>query len=87
MAISIVREERPYRLITDGDGHYTVVEARCGHVYSLHCHPDCHPSRQGADDTPEGMAAVAEDWYDRDEAERRFQYMVGCEEYYSQIIW
>ena len=30
MAIMIVLEDEPYRLITDGDEHYAVIEARTG---------------------------------------------------------
>jgi hypothetical protein len=56
MAITIVLEEEPYRLITDGDEHYAVIEARDGLVYSLHSH-----DRHEAPDTVEGMAAVVSD--------------------------
>jgi hypothetical protein len=37
MAVTIVLEEEPYRLITDGGEHYAVIEARDGRVYSLGC--------------------------------------------------
>jgi hypothetical protein len=56
MAVTIVLEEEPYRLITDGDEHYAVIEARDGLVYSLHSH-----DRQEAADTAEGMAEVVGD--------------------------
>jgi hypothetical protein len=35
MAVTIVLEEEPYRLITDGDGRYAVIEARNGLLSSL----------------------------------------------------
>jgi len=53
MAIMIVLEDEPYRLITDGDEHYAVIEARDGLVYSLDSH-----DRHEAPDTSDGMAAV-----------------------------
>ena len=56
MAVTIVLEEEPYRLITDGDEHYAVIEARDGLVYSLHSH-----DRHEAPDTAEGMAEVVGD--------------------------
>ena len=53
MAISIIREENPYRLISDGCGHYAVIEARSGRVYSLH-----GAARHEADDSVDGMEVV-----------------------------
>jgi hypothetical protein len=83
MAITIVLEEEPYRLITDGDGHYAVVEARGGFVYSLHSH-----DRHEAPDTAEGMAAVVGDgWRERSRAMQRFKYMTQREARYSELIW
>lgn len=83
MAITIVEEQTPYRLITDGQGRYAVIEARAGHVYSLHGR-----HRHGAADGPEGMAAVVGDgWRDEEKARQRFAAMCRGEEGYSQIIW
>src|SRR4051812_4434049 len=71
MGVRIVLEEEPYRLITDGDKHYAVIEARDGLVYSLHSH-----DRREEPDTAEGMAAVVGDgWRERDTAMERYQYM------------
>lgn len=83
MVIKIVLEEEPYRLITDGEGHYAVIEARHGCVYSLHCH-----ERREAPDTPDGMAAaVGDGWRDRGRAIERFEYMTRRENRYAQTIW
>jgi hypothetical protein len=62
MAVTIVLEEDPYRLITDGDGHYAVIEARNGLVYlSLsrlnHWLPRCQAD-------PEVMQSTADFHYD-----------------------
>jgi hypothetical protein len=83
MAITIVLEEEPYRLITDGDGRYAVIEARDGRVYSLHCH-----DRHEAPDTKEGMAAVVGDgWREPGRAMQRYHYMTRREARYSELIW
>jgi hypothetical protein len=83
MAVTIMLEEEPYRLITDGDEHYAVIEARDGRVYSLHSH-----DRQEATDTEEGMAAVVGDgWREQGRALERFQYMTRREAHYSKLIW
>jgi hypothetical protein len=83
MAITIVLEEEPYRLITDGDEHYAVIEARNGLVYSLHSH-----DRHEAPDTEEGMIAVVGDgWREQGRAIERFQYMTRREARYSELIW
>ena len=83
MAVTIVLEQEPYRLITDGDEHYAVIEARDGRVYSLHSH-----DRQEAPDTAEGMAAVVGDgWRKQGAAMERYQYMTRREARYSQTIW
>ncbi|HSV28535.1 MAG TPA: hypothetical protein VLL76_03225 [Candidatus Omnitrophota bacterium] len=81
----IVAEVRPYRLIEDDYGRCAVVEARCGHVYCLHCD---HP-RHCAPDTPAGMVEVVGDhgWTDQDHAAALFRELVDREERYSQIIW
>jgi hypothetical protein len=83
MAATIVLEEEPYRLITDGNKHYAVIEARDGLVYSLHSH-----DRHEAPDTAEGMAAVVGDgWRELGKAIERYRYMTRCEARYSQMIW
>lgn len=83
MAISIIREEEPYRLISDEAGHYAVVEARAGRVYSLH-----GSRRNEADDSTDGMAEVVGDgWRDEATARRRFQSMCRREDRFSQVIW
>jgi hypothetical protein len=83
MAVTIVLEEEPYRLITDGDEHYAVIEARDGRVYSLHSH-----DRHEAPDTAEGMAAVVGDgWRGPGRAMERYYDMTRREARYSQILW
>jgi hypothetical protein len=83
MAVTIVLEEEPYRLITDGDEHYAVIEARDGRVYSLHSH-----DRQEAPDTAEGMAAVVGDgWREPGRAMERYHYMTRREARYGELIW
>lgn len=84
MAIHIVAENKPYRLVRDDDGRYAVVEARAGKVYSLHGR-----DRRHADDTPEGIAAVVgeDGWRDEQRARERFEFMCRREERYGQIIW
>jgi hypothetical protein len=83
MAVKIVLEEEPYRLITDGEKHYAVIEARDGLVYSLHAH-----DRHEAPDTAEGMASVVGDgWRDQGMAMERYRYMTRREARYSQTIW
>ena len=83
MAVTIVLEQEPYRLITDGDEHYAVIEARDGRVYSLHSH-----DRQEAPDTAEGMAAVVGNgWREQSVAMKRYHYMTRREARYSELIW
>jgi hypothetical protein len=83
MAVTIVLEEEPYRLITDGDGRYAVIEARNGLVYSLHSH-----DRREAFDTAEGMAAVVGDgWCKPGTAMECYCYMTQREACYSELIW
>jgi hypothetical protein len=83
MTIMIVLEEEPYRLITDEDEHYAVIEARAGLVYSLDSH-----DRHEAPDTAEGMAAVVGDrWCEQSMAMDRYQYMIQHEARYSQMLW
>jgi hypothetical protein len=83
MAATIVLEEEPYRLITDGADNYAVIEARNGLVYSLHCH-----GRHEAPDTAEGMAAVVGDgWREQSVAMERFKFMTRREACYSELIW
>lgn len=81
--IRVLDYKETYRLITDGAGHYSVVEVRCNHVYSL-----CgHPRREGPD-TEEGMAkVVAEGWLDESAARRCFDAAVKGERYFSQVLW
>ncbi len=83
MAIHIVEETEPYRLISDDHGRFAVIEARAGHVYSLHGH-----HRNAAEDTPTGMASVVGDgWRDESAARERYATMCRREEGYSRIIW
>jgi hypothetical protein len=83
MNIIIIHEAENYRLIANGEGHYAVIEARGGRVYSLHSH-----ARSEAPDTPEGMAAVVGDgWRNRQEARERFLDMLRCEKRYSEVLW
>jgi hypothetical protein len=79
----IVLEDEPYRLITDGDERYAVIEARDGLVFSLDSH-----DRREAPDTSDGMAAVVGDgWREQSVALKRYQYMIEYEARYSQVLW
>ncbi|HZH28131.1 MAG TPA: hypothetical protein VEY95_13205 [Azospirillaceae bacterium] len=83
MGISVVHEAAQYRMITDGNGRYAVIEVRNGLVYSLHPR-----DRREAPDTPEGMAAVAADqWCDHQKAGTRFVEMLRNETRYAETIW
>lgn len=84
MRLSILRDDGQYRLISDGEGRYAVIEARAGHVYSLHGR-----QRREAADSAEGMAAVVgtDGWRDKATAERRFLEMRRREEKYGRILW
>ena len=81
---TILREEESYRLISDGSGRYAVIEARAGHVYSLH---PMH--RAECPDCPEGMLQVAgpDGWSDEPTARGRFEQMVRGERRYAERIW
>lgn len=84
MGIRIVDSKETYRLITDCVGHYAVVEARCGHVYSLHGH-----HRREAPDGEDGMARVVgcDGWFPEEEARACFDSAAGGEDYWRQKIW
>lgn len=84
MAIQVLDYKESYRLITDGKGHYAVVEARCGHVYSLHGH-----DRREAPDSEEGMVRVVggDGWFEEEAARSCFERAVGGEDYYREHIW
>ncbi len=83
MAISIIREENPYRLIRDGRNRYAVIEARAGRVYSLH-----GAARHEADDSIDGMKVVVGDgWRDEASARRRFEAMCRREDGGAEVIW
>lgn len=83
MAIRIVDQAGTYRLISD-NGRFAVVEARTGHVYSLHGH-----NRRRAEDTEQGMAAVVGDdgWFDEQAARKCFDDAVQGGEDYARTIW
>ncbi len=83
MAVRIVHEVEPYRMVTDGEGRYAVLEARNGRVYTLDCH-----CRREAPDTPEGMEAAARGcWCGHGEAARRLLFMARSERRYGETIW
>lgn len=84
MGIRIIDSDETYRLITDGGGRYAVVEARCGHVYSL----DCHHAHQ-APDGEEGMREVVGEhgWNDYPAARDCFRKAVTGERYYKEHLW
>lgn len=84
MGIRIVEAKESYRLITDCVGRYAVVEARCGHVYSLHGH-----HRREAPDGEEGMARVVgcDGWFPEEQARACFDNAAGGEDYWRQRIW
>ncbi len=84
MPISVLDYKETYRLITDNAGHFAVVEARCGHVYSLHGH-----RRREAVDCEDGMSCVVggDGWRNEQAARVNFNQAVQGEKYYSQLIW
>jgi hypothetical protein len=83
MAIQVIDSAGTFRLISDGS-RYAVVEARAGHVYSLHGH-----DRREAPDGEDGMARVVGDdgWFGEAEARHCFDEAVKGGEGYSRIIW
>jgi hypothetical protein len=83
MNIAIIHEAENYRLITDGEEHYAVIEVRDGWVYSLHSH-----ARNEAPDTQDGMSKVVSDgWCERKTATGRFLDMLRREKRYSEVLW
>lgn len=84
MAIQVLDYKETYRLITDGQGRYAVIEARCNRVYSLHGH-----HRREGPDTEEGMACVVgpDGWCDERCARRCFDGAVKGELYLKQMLW
>lgn len=84
MAIAIVDQQETFRLISDGEGRFAVVEARAGHVYSVHGH-----ERREAVDDPDGMARVVGDdgWFDEESARHRFDDAVEGGQRYARIVW
>lgn len=83
MPITILKEDEPFRLVTDDCGHYAVLEARWGHVYPVHRH-DC----QGCDDTPEGMERAARfEWSKAAQAVAEFDYACQGETRFAEILW
>lgn len=84
MAIHIVEVKETYRLIADEAGHYAVVEARCGHVYSLHGN-----HRRQALDNEAGMQLVigSDGWFAEGDARNCLEAAARGENYYSQRIW
>lgn len=84
MAIQVIAYKETYRLITDGNGHYAVVESRCNRVYSLHGH-----HRREGPDSEEGMACVVgkDGWCDEATARCCFERAVKGELYLKQMLW
>lgn len=62
--VSVVEEKGSFRLVAS-DGRFAVVEARAGQVFGMP--DDSGGGRDGAVDTPDGMASVAR-WTGEDEA-------------------
>ncbi|MGE5546331.1 MAG: hypothetical protein ACM33T_05510 [Solirubrobacterales bacterium] len=82
MALTIVDSGGSFRLVTDGR-HWAVVEARCGHVYSLH-----GQHRREAPDGEDGIAqVVGEDWLTETDARDCFANAVSGGNAYARIIW
>ncbi len=84
MAIEIVETADTFRLISDGGGRFAVVEARAGHVYSVHGH-----DRRRAEDSERGMGEVVGDdgWFDEAAARRCLDEAARGGDTYSRIIW
>lgn len=62
--LSVVEEKGSFRLVAS-DGRFAVVEARAGQVFGMP--DDSGGGRDGAADTPDGVASVAH-WTGEDEA-------------------
>lgn len=84
MAIEIVERADSFRLISDGRGRFAVVEARAGHVYSVHGH-----HRREAEDCERGMIeVVGEDgWFDEAAARRCLEEASKGGDAYARMIW
>lgn len=83
MSVRVLDEDEPFRLVTDGLGHYAVLEARWGHVYPVHRHDCC-----GCDDTPEGMEKAAEkEWRMAAQALAEFDFARQGEQRLAEILW
>lgn len=84
MSVKILKEDEPFRLVTDGHGQFAVLEARWGHVYPVHRH-DC---RCGCDDTPDGMEqAACQEWARSAQALAEFDLARQTEQRYAEILW
>ncbi len=82
--LQVIDTQETYRLISDGQGRYAVVEARCGHVFSL----DARHSRQAADCEDGMVAVIGEDgWFDEHAARRCFEEAVRGERRLGRVIW
>lgn len=84
MSIEIVERADSFLLISNCQGAFAVVEARNGHVYSVHGH-----HRREAPYSEEGMVrVVGEDgWFDEESARETLRKAQGDGETYARIIW
>ncbi len=84
MSVKVLKEDEPFRLVTDGQGHYAVLEARWGHVYPVHRHDCC----DGCDDTAEGMEqAASKEWSRAAQAMAEFDFARQSEQRFAEILW
>lgn len=82
--IRVVMEEETYRLITDGEERFAVIEVRAGHVYSL----DPRHTLE-ARDSADGMGKVVgpRGWRSHADAQRIFDHMVRGERHLAECLW
>lgn len=81
--VSVVEEKGSFRLVA-GDGRFAVVEARAGQVFGLPDDPG--GGRDGAADTPDGIASVAR-WTGEDEARALLRDLSERGDRLARRIW
>lgn len=83
--MNVVCEIRPYRVVADGAGLFAILEARCGHVYSLQSDGD-HHRKEARDDAAGMVDVVGRHWTSRAAAMANFHDMLDREEHYRQVL-
>ncbi|PWC86960.1 hypothetical protein TSH100_11270 [Azospirillum sp. TSH100] len=81
--VSVVEEKGSFRLVAC-DGRFAVVEARAGQVFGMP--DDVGGGREGATDTPDGIASVAH-WTGEEEARALMRDLSGQGDQLARRIW